>query len=204
MSKVRALLGALLMFIAAFVMSAQVREDPLEVVRSTADQVLERVVSQRAELEAAPRKVYELVNQIVLPRFDFTYMSRLVLGRYWQRASTTQQQEFTTEFRELLVRTYATALLNYSGQEIVYLPLRMNADETTVKVNTRVQASGAPPIPIDYSLYLSSSGRWLVYDVAIDNISLVSQYRNSYATQIKRFKMDGLIDNMKKLNRKDG
>ncbi len=178
-------------------------EEPLQVVKSTADQVLSKLEDQQAELQQSPGKVYELVNEYVLPRFDFVYMSRLVLGRYWPRASESQQRAFTKEFRELLVRTYATALLNYSGEEIVYLPMRMTDGDRRVKVNTRVQPGGAPPIPIDYSLYLNRNRQWLVYDVAIDNISLVSQYRNSYANQIKRFKMDGLIENMQKLNQRN-
>ncbi|MCB1758744.1 MAG: ABC transporter substrate-binding protein [Gammaproteobacteria bacterium] len=173
--------------------------DPLQLVRSTTTQVLEKIALQREVLKQDPGLVYETVNQLVLPRFDFDYMSRLVLGKYWLRASEAQREEFIVEFRELLVRTYATTLLNYSDQSITYLPLRESDKATEVTVNTRISGGGAPAIPIDYSLYLSG-GEWKVFDVAIDNVSLVSQYRRSYANHIKRYQIDGLLERMRMLN----
>jgi len=176
--------------------------NPLDLVKETTDQVLSQIAGQREQLRADPGKVYELVNETVLPRFDFEYMSQLVLGRYWARASVEQKSEFVQQFRELLVRTYATTLLNYADQEISYMPLRMVSGATDATVSTRVVGGGAPPIPINYSLY-QKQGEWKVYDVVIDNISLVSQYRTSYAAHVKRYKMDGLIQQMKKLNERN-
>ncbi|MCB1829047.1 MAG: ABC transporter substrate-binding protein [Chromatiaceae bacterium] len=177
-------------------------DNPLDLVKETTDHVLRKIAGQREQLRADPGKVYELVNELVLPRFDFDYMSQLVLGKYWSRATIEQKSQFVLAFRELLVRTYATTLLNYSDQEIDYLPLRMVSGATDATVNTRVVGGGAPPIPINYSLH-QKAGEWKVYDVAIDNISLVSQYRTSYAAHIKRFKMDGLIQQMNKLNERN-
>ncbi|MCB1867172.1 MAG: ABC transporter substrate-binding protein [Gammaproteobacteria bacterium] len=176
--------------------------NPLDLVKETTEQVLSRIAEQREQLRNDPGKVYELVNELVLPRFDFEYMSQLVLGKYWARASDSQKTEFVLAFRELLVRTYATTLLNYADQEIMYMPLRMVAGATDATVDTRVVGGGAPPIPINYSLY-QKLGEWKVYDVAIDNISLVSQYRTSYAAHIKRYRMDGLIQQMQKLNKRN-
>lgn len=176
--------------------------NPLDLIKETTDQVLSQIAGQREELRANPGKVYDLVNEIVLPRFDFEYMSQLVLGRYWARASVEQKSEFVQQFRELLVRTYATTLLNYADQEISYMPLRMVSGATDATVSTKVVGGGAPPIPINYSLY-QKQGEWKVYDVVIDNISLVSQYRTSYAAHVKRYKMDGLIQQMKKLNERN-
>ena len=176
--------------------------NPLDLVRKTTEQVLDRIAQQRGELNANPGRVYELVNELVLPRFDFEYMSQLVLGKYWARASVEQRSQFVIAFRELLVRTYATTLLNYADQTIEFLPLRVVDGATDVTVSTRVVGGGAPPIPIDYSLALKN-GEWRVYDVVIDNISLVSQYRRSYAMHIKRYQMEGLIEQMNKLNERN-
>ena len=176
-------------------------EDPLKFVKSTADQVLSEVSGRKDELSADPRKIYELVDQVILPRFDFVRMSRLVLGKYWRRATPEQKEAFTREFRELLIRTYATALLSYSGQDIVYLPVRVGKDVRKVTVNTQVREVGAPAIPVDYRLWLSDDG-WKVYDVSIDSISLVSNYRSSFASQIRRYKLDGLIAKLEKLNQR--
>jgi len=176
-------------------------EDPVQLVRSTSNRVLAEVKDHRTELEASPDQIYDLVDQIILPRFDFVRISRLVLGKNWRRASPEQRERFIEEFQELLIRTYAMALLNYSDKQVTYLPLRRVGDAVKVTVNTRVSAAGAPQIPIDYKLYLSND-EWKVYDVTIDGVSLVSTYRSSFSSQIRRFKMDGLLKRMGRLNEK--
>lgn len=172
---------------------------PEEIVRQTSDQMLAELTHRKQELQASPGKIYDLVEHVVLPRFDFQRMSRLVLGKYWPRASDSEKSAFVNAFREMLVRTYATALLNYSGQEIVYLPVQRNASSDEVTVNTQVQSSGALPIPIDYRLYRDGDD-WKVFDVSIDGISLVSNYRSSFASQIRRHKLSGLIQKLEQRN----
>ncbi|VAX08644.1 Phospholipid ABC transporter shuttle protein MlaC [hydrothermal vent metagenome] len=174
---------------------------PLKLVQETSDKVLEKVVNRKDELNEYPGKIVALVNDIVAPQFDFVRMSRLVLGKYWRRASKGQQGDFIEQFRTLLVRTYAIALLNYSGQAIVYLPMHEHEGATEVTVNTEVRDGGAPPIPISYRLYLKDGG-WQVYDVVIDNISLVSNYRTGFSNKIRRKGMDSLIAQLKKKNSK--
>jgi phospholipid transport system substrate-binding protein len=170
--------------------------EPQEVVRETADQMLDKLRSHRAELDADPSLIYGMVQEIVLPRFDFELISRYVLGRYWRQASTAQQQAFIEGFRSLLVRTYAHALLNYSDQDIRYLSVRADKDGARVLVPTQVAAAGAPAIPIDYKLYRDGGGAWKVYDVVIDGISLVSTYRNNFNSQIGRVGIDGVIESL--------
>jgi len=176
-------------------------ERPLELVKSTADLMLSEMRNRKQELRANPEKIFQLVDQIVLPRFDFERMSRLALGRYWRRADETQRQDFVKAFRELLVRTYATALLNYSDEKIVYRPLRQAPGATDVTVNTLVSEPGGTPVPIDYRLYLKE-GEWRVYDVSVDGVSLVSNYRSSFASQIRRYGMDGLIQRLRSMNQR--
>ncbi|MCW8889664.1 MAG: ABC transporter substrate-binding protein [Sedimenticola sp.] len=172
---------------------------PEQVVRQTSDQILQELMSRKKELQESPGKIYDLVEHIVLPRFDFQRMSQLVLGKYWPRATPEQKEAFVSAFRQLLVRTYATALLNYSGEEIAYLPNRQEAKGGDAMVNTEVKAAGALPIPIDYRLYMKGS-EWMVYDVSIDGISLVSNYRTSFASQIRRYKLAGLIQKLEQRN----
>ena len=170
--------------------------EPQEVVRETADQMLGKLRSHRAELDADPSLIYGMVQDIVLPRFDFELISRYVLGRYWRQASAAQQQAFIEGFRSLLVRTYAHALLNYSDQDIRYLSVRADKGGDRVLVPTQVAAAGAPAIPIDYKLYRDGGGAWKVYDVVIDGISLVSTYRSNFNSQIGRVGIDGVIESM--------
>ena len=180
-------------------LSVAATTDPLNLVRETSDRCLSEILSRKAELTETPGKIYDLVEDIVLPRFDFQRMSRLVLGKFWRRASEQEQQQFVNEFRQLLVRTYGTALLQFSGQEIKYLPMRLAPGATDVTVNTEVKNPGAPPIPIDYSLYLIDD-EWKVYDVSIDGVSLVSNYRSSFNAEIRRYTLAGLIQKLAERN----
>ena len=174
--------------------------DAQALVRSTADKVLAEVKANKRELERSPARIYELVQAHVVPHFDFGRMAQSALGRHWRAANDEQRAAVTREFQELLVRTYAVALLNYSGQQIEYLPLRASGAEDDVLVQTRVTEPGAPPVPIDYRLS-QSAGRWKVYDVVIDNVSLVSNYRSTFAEQVQRGGLDGLIRQLADRNR---
>jgi phospholipid transport system substrate-binding protein len=179
--------------------SAGATSDPLGMVRDTADRVLAEVSAQKEALQESPQKIYPLVEEIVLPRFDFSRMSQLVLGRHWKAASDEQKGAFTKEFRELLVRTYATALLNYSGQQIHYKPFNAAPDANEVTVATEVANQGAPAIPINYSVYRGDHG-WQVFDVTIDGVSLVSNYRSSFGKEVQRYQLDGLIQRLAERN----
>lgn len=174
--------------------------DPMTQLQVTADLVLSAVSQRKQELTETPSKIYPLVEQIVLPKFDFERMGRLVLGKNWNSATPQQQQDFVKEFRELLVRTYATALLNYSGQKIDYKSARLEEGNEKATVDTQVSDGGAPPIPIVYRLYLKGE-QWLIYDVSIDGVSLVSNYRTSFESQIRKVQLQGLIDKLAQQNK---
>ncbi|MFA7387207.1 MAG: ABC transporter substrate-binding protein [Thiohalobacteraceae bacterium] len=165
---------------------------PEALVRETSEQMLAMLKEQREVIAAEPGRLYGLVYEIVLPHFDFERMSRWVLGKHWRQATPEQQQAFVDQFRNLLVRTYGAALREYTDQNIVYLPVRRGADSKEVTVRTEVTKPGGVPIPIHYSMYLSADG-WKVYDVVIDGISLVSNYRTSFASEIRNAGIDGLI-----------
>jgi phospholipid transport system substrate-binding protein len=178
-------------------------KDPQVVVRETTNSILDKIKQHKQELENAPEKIYPMVEDLVLPQFSFTRMSQLVLGKYWKKATATQQKQFTQEFRELLVRTYAVALLNYSGQEIEYLPIKTQPGNTKVVVKTIVKGEDTPPLPIDYKLYLHN-GEWRVYDLVIDNLSLLSNYRTNYGSKIRRYGIDGLLKRLQEHNDQNG
>lgn len=173
---------------------------PQDVLRKTADQVLSEVTAKKPELDKNPAGIYKLVEQTVVPRFDFTSMTQSAVGRYWRRATEEQRTELTNQFKELLVRTYAVALLGYSGQQIEYLPVRLNAGDTDVLIPTRIPTgTGGPPVPINYRMH-QVDGQWLVYDVVIDGISLVTNYRSTFASTVRSRGIDGLIKQLSDRN----
>jgi phospholipid transport system substrate-binding protein len=144
--------------------------------------------------------LYQLVEQIVLPNFDFRRMSQWVLGRNWRTASAQQRERFVEQFRLLLVRTYSTALLEYADEEIVYLPAAGEREDATVMVRTEINQPGVGVIPIVYSMYPSGNG-WKVYDIAINGVSLVTNYRSTYGSIIRKDGIDQLIDQLAERNR---
>jgi phospholipid transport system substrate-binding protein len=171
-----------------------------EVVMTTADQVLARLVAERADIEANPGKLYSLINELVIPHFDFLSMSKWVLGKTsWRSASEGQREQFVNEFRILLVRTYAKALLEYSDEEIVYKPVETNPESNIVTVETQVKQSGGNLVPIDYRMH-TSGGEWKVVDIVVDGISLVATYRGSFAAEIRKNGIDSLITKLTERN----
>ena len=200
-TSMRGLIGSLFL-LSSFAVAATI-EDPQKVVRETGNRVLAEVTERRAELEADPALVYPLVEDTVVPHFDFRRMSQSALGRFWRKATEEQKQALTDEFRQLLVRTYATALLGYSGQQIQYLPVQYRQGDKRVMVPTRIADGKAPPIPVNYRLRLNHE-RWLVYDVVIDGVSLITNYRSQFATEVRRSGIDGLISSLATKNQKVG
>lgn len=175
---------------------------PDQITKKSVDDIIAALKTNKATYAKDHKKLYAMVDEKVLPSFDFERMSQWILGKHWQQASPEQQKRFTEEFRHLLVRTYATALLNYTDQKVEFLPFnaREGADEATVKTVIK-QSGGGPDIPINYAFYKKNPD-WKVYDVSIDGVSLVSNYRRTYASRIKREGLDALIQSIATANAK--
>lgn len=183
----------------------QAAENAQQLVMDTSSKVLERLKTDREKLQANPDLIYPLVEDIVLPHFDFERMSIWVLGKNWRKANHEQQQQFVKEFRTLLVRTYAKALLEYTDQTIDYLPFHAEAGAKRVSVRTAVkQAGGGPTIPINYSMYMNKDGEWKVYDISVDGVSLVTNYRTSFASEIRSGGIDKLLEQLAARNATKG
>ncbi len=150
-----------------------------------------------------PNSIYNLLNQIVAPHFDFDATARLVLGHYWRAANPQQQQRFIEEFRTHLVHFYAVSLAKYKDQKIDYKPLHAPAAADEVVVNTEVQQQNGLPIPIDYRMHLKD-GDWKVYDITIDGVSLVTSNRSNFAAEIQQGGIDTLTDRLAQRNHQNG
>ena len=140
-----------------------------------------------------------MVNQLIIPRFDFVSMSKWVLGKHWKQASEEQRSEFIIQFKELLVRTYARALLEYSGQEIKYFPVEQNPESNLAVVRTELTSKSSAQLPILYRMHQKNE-EWKVVDVSVAGVSLVTPYRGSFATQIKKNGFDSLLNELSKKN----
>jgi len=172
---------------------------PSDVVKATAESVISHIEENRSVLEKNPEKIYDMVNQLIIPRFDFVSMSKWVLGKHWKQASEEQRFEFIIQFKELLVRTYARALLEYSGQEIKYFPVEQNPESNLAVVRTELTSKSSAQLPILYRMHQKNE-EWKVVDVSVDGVSLVTTYRGSFATQIKKNGFDSLLNELSKKN----
>jgi phospholipid transport system substrate-binding protein len=173
--------------------AALAADTPPDVLARTTTQDVLAILKQDKEIQRGNQtRVYQLVEAKVLPNFDFNRMTQLALGKHWPRATATQKQALVTEFRNLLVRTYSSSLTAFSNQTVEFKPLAMKPDDTDVTVRTQIQQPGGQPLPIDYSMYKTAFG-WKVYDVTIDSVSLVTNYRASFASTIRQSGIDGLI-----------
>lgn len=172
---------------------------PDELIKSVSEEVLSIVRKDKDIQSGNTKKAIALVEAKVLPNFDFTRMTQLAVGREWKNASPTQQKTLTDEFRSLLVRTYSKALTEYKNQTIEYKPFSMKSGDTDVKVRTQINQAGGKPIPLDYSLSKQDSG-WKVYDIEVSGISLVTNYRETFNSEIRSNGIDGLIKTLQTKN----
>lgn len=176
-----------------FAVGIAAAEEPDQLVKSVTEEVLTIVRNDKDIQSGNAKKAISLVDAKVLPHFNFTRMTQLAMGREWRNASAAQQQTLTAEFKTLLVRTYSKALTEYRNQTVEYKPFAAKAGETEVKVKTLVkQAGSAKPIELDYSLEKQDSG-WKVYDIEVAGVSLVTNYRDSFASEVRNNGVDGLI-----------
>jgi phospholipid transport system substrate-binding protein len=189
---------ALLTFAAAANASSELGPDAL--ARSVTDEVLAIVRADKDLQGGNPQKVADLVEAKVIPHFNFTRMTQLAVGRNWRQATPEQQKSLTQEFKTLLVRTYATAFRSYRNQTVDYRPLRMSAGDTDVVVKSLVRQPAGQPIAVDYNMERSGA-TWKVYDVKIEGISLVDNYRNTFNGEIQRGGIDGLIRSLTEKNK---
>ncbi|WP_455208057.1 MlaC/ttg2D family ABC transporter substrate-binding protein [Kaarinaea lacus] len=200
-------IGAALLLIAGqagsqvFAADNNIDHPALKLVRDTTVLIKKRVKEEDEAIKANQERLYDLVNEIVLPHFDFEKMSNWVLGKNWRTANKEQQQRFTEEFSRLLVRTYSRAIYDNIDQQINFLPMRGEPAEDKVTVRTEVPQAAGFPIPIDYKMY-KKENEWKVYDVVIDAISLVANYRTSFNQEIKKSGIDSLIASLADRNKK--
>jgi phospholipid transport system substrate-binding protein len=175
-------------------------ESPDELVKRTAEDVLASVKVDKDIQAGNQEKLFALAEEKILPNFDFEKVSRLVLGKNWTKATPDQKAAFQTEFKTLLLRTYAVALSKYKNQTIEYKPLRMVDGSNDATVKTLILQQGGQPIAVDYDLSKKSDA-WKVHDIVIEGVSLVTNYRSQFAQEIRQNGMDSLIKKLADKNK---
>lgn len=173
---------------------------PDALAKSVTDDVLAVLRTDKDIQSGSTKKVIDLVETKVLPHFDFVRMTQLALGRNWREATPEQRKLLVTEFRGLLVQTYAATFTAYKDQAIEYRPLRYQPSDTEVVVRSQIQQPGGRPVSVDYRMHRIDTG-WKVYDVVVSELSLVQNYRGSFETEVRKGGIDGLIKALADKNR---
>ncbi|SFP45756.1 phospholipid transport system substrate-binding protein [Nitrosomonas cryotolerans] len=170
-------------------------------VDETVQEVMD-IIKQDSDIKSGNKdRILDLVENKILPHFDFTRMTQLAMGKNWAKAASNQQSQLIEEFRTLLVRTYSNSLSGYQNEIITVNPINDLGNKTDTMVKTRVnQGKGRQPVPINYSMEKTAEG-WKVYDVTVAGVSLVTNYRGSFNSQIRKGGVEGLIKTLTEKNR---
>lgn len=177
---------------------AQTKPDPNaapnEFVQQVADQVLAELKADSSVRSGNTARVNQIVDEFILPNVNFEKTTRLAAGRYWRQATPEQQAALVKAFRGTLGRAYSGAFTRVDeGTNIKVLPLRGEANATDVVVKSQVtQGANTQPIGLDYRLEKTPQG-WKIYDLNVENIWLIENYRNQFSQQISQSGIDGLI-----------
>jgi len=180
---------------------AAAQEAPDVLVKRISEDVMNVAKNDKDIQNGNPRKIQQVVDEKILPYVDFQRMTSLAAGRYWRDATPDQQKQLTTEFRSLLMYTYSGAISQIRDQKIEYRPLRADPSDTEVVVNTQVVQPRGEPIQLSYRL-AKSAGGWKIYDMNVLGAWLVETYKGSFAAEIGKSGVDGLIKTLADKNKK--
>ncbi|MES2998087.1 MAG: ABC transporter substrate-binding protein [Pseudomonadota bacterium] len=177
---------------------------PLDLLKNTSNQLISALQQNQATLKTKPQLVYQIVNQILLPHVDLINMSSRALGRdTWREATPMQRQAFTQQFTILLIRTYASALAQYTDEKVNFLPLRGGFNGQRVQIDTNIIRDSGPAINVSYRL-MRVNDQWKLYDFSVDGISLIQSFRSQFAEELQERGMDGLIQELAQHNAQNG
>ncbi|TRW93200.1 MlaC/ttg2D family ABC transporter substrate-binding protein [Candidatus Methylobacter oryzae] len=173
-------------------------QPPQQIIQSVSNQLQKKLQDKAFTKNFA--QVVEFVDGVISLHTDFGKIAPLVLGKYWKTATTEEQQRFKREFQTLIIRTYSRAFVEYNDWTIRFVPLEMSNDVTKIVVKTEVLQPGLQPVSVNYRMFLNQ-GDWKVYDIVIEGVSLVTNYRSTFNEQIQtKGSLSAVIDDLAKRN----
>lgn len=187
----------------AFATAAQAApavEAPDVLVKRISQDVIDTAKNDKAIQAGDIKRVTELVESKILPYVDFQRMTALAAGRYWRDATPDQQKQLAAEFRTLLIYTYSGALSQIKNETVEFKPLRADPADTEVEVRSQVNVVRGEPVPLNYRVAKTPAG-WKIYDINVLGAWLVETYKSSFASEISKGGIDGLIKTLQAKNK---
>lgn len=182
---------------AAETQAAAAQQDPQQLMNDVAKRMLDALDQSRAAIKKNPSKVYPIVGDILLPHFDTDYAAQLVLAQHWRTATPDQRKRFVAALYNALLKTYGGALADFTADRLKILPFRGDPTATQATVRTVVTRSNGQEIPVDYRLRKTADG-WKAFDVVIEGISYVRNYRNDLGSEVSQKGLDAVIARLEK------
>ena len=173
-------------------------DGPVAMLQGMTEQLIE-IADRRPEILDDPVELRIVANEVVLPHVDFTMLSRWVLGKHWRSATAAQREAFISEFRELLLGTYLRSVSAYKDNTIQFLPLREGMQGNQVVVHALVEQKNGPVAHASFRLH-RTGGEWLIFDVIVEGISLVTTHRSTFSREIHNYGIDKLIERLRAKN----
>jgi len=167
-------------------------QSPNDVIQEAADELASTLDGRKEELAANKQELYTLIDGILLPRFDRRYAAQLVLGRHWRDANDEQRVAFIDAFYGSLLRRYADGVLEFDQERIEVLPFRGDVSKPRIQVKTIVRLDNGTKVPVNYGMVKRDSG-WMIFDVTIEGISYVRNFRTEINSEIQATSIDAVI-----------
>lgn len=197
MNKQISFLSRVVLVISVFFSTLSFAQSPVPMLESSAQQIIQTLKQNQKSLKQNHQLVYQAIERYLLPCVDVDGMSRSVLGRVaWNKATSIEKKEFTQAFTQLVIRTYASPLAEYSGETVQFLPFKEAANARFTRVNSIISRPNGQRIPLSYNLILKQ-GQWKVYDLSVEGVSLLQSFRSQFGQALQHSSMQDLITQMR-------
>lgn len=172
---------------------------PQDLIQSVSSSLLKDLDANREAYRKDPKKLRALVDKHLLPYFDVEYSARLVLGKHWRTASEPQRKRFIDAFYQSLMRNYGNAMLDFTADRLVILPYKGDPAASQATVRTQIKRDNGAPVSVNYSVHATPKG-WLAWDVVIEGVSYVKNFRTDFGTEIEQKGLDAVIERLEAQN----
>lgn len=192
-----------ILFLTVLANNVLAASSPIPMLQNTANQIITQLKANQAHLKSNPSIAYNIVTKYLLPMVDQQAMAQQVLGRTaWNSASATQRSQFITQFRTLVVRTYAAAFSQFSNEKVQFQPIRGGiAGQSVIQVQSTIISTARPPISVNYNLALNG-GSWKITDFSVDGVSMIQSFNSQFQSVLAQSGIDGLIKSLTAHNQK--
>lgn len=191
----------ILLLIMTLAITAKATSDPVSMLKSVADAMLNSLQTHKTTLKKNPTVVYDMARKIIVPHADLSEMTKRVLPpQIWNTATTAQRTTFQQEFTTTLIRTYASALASYEDQTVKFFPVRGSVSGlNAVNVNSQIIRPDGPPVSVSYSLVKKGSV-WKLFDITVEGVSMLESFRSQFAAQLNHGDMASLLQVLQQHN----